>query len=186
MVTGEQTAEAVDEHAARAADQAIARAQALALMLTGQPLTPRLEVAVAAPGPSAERDVLGSSPSRGGALGMPGAGRPRRDVARDRSFWVSILIPLVVFVGLLVAMGAMRGDGTRALLAMGAIAVGILVAVLPSLLRGGRSETDPQETKDVLDVMAGALIALRGQAEPPGSQVGRPGSPQPGRPTPSR
>lgn len=166
MVTGGQAAEAVDEHAARAADQAIVRAQTLAMMLTGQPLTPRLEVAVAAPGPSTERDVLSSSPSRAGTLGMPGAGRPRRDVARDRSFWVSILIPLVVFVGLLVAMGAMRGDGTRALLAMGAIAVGILVAVLPSLLRGGRSEIDPQETKDVLDVMAGALIALRGAADP--------------------
>jgi hypothetical protein len=169
VVTGGQTAEAVDEHAARAADQAIVRAQTLAMMLTGQPLTPRLEVAVAAPGPSAERDVLSSSPTRAGTLGLPGGGRPRRDVARDRSFWVSILIPLFVFVGLLVAMGLMRGDGTRALLAMGAIAVGILVALLPSFLRGSRAEADPQETKDVLDVMAGALIALRGDAEPANS-----------------
>jgi hypothetical protein len=166
VTTEGHTAEGLDEHAARAADQAIVRAQTLAMMLTGEPLTPRLEVAVAPPGPSAERDVLASSPSRAGALGMPGAGRQRRDVARDRSFWVSILIPFVVFVGLLIAMGAMRGDGTRALLAMGAIAVGILVALLPSLLRGGRAEVDPQETKDVLDVMAGALIALRGEAEP--------------------
>ncbi len=166
MVTEGHTAEGVDEHAAHAADQAIARAQTLAMMLTGQPLAPRLEVAVAPPGPSAERDVLGSSPSRASTLGTPGAGGPRRDVVRDRSFWVSVLIPLFVFVGLLIAMGAMRGDGTRALLAMGAIAVGILVALLPSFLRGGRSEVDPQETKDVLDVMAGALIALRGEADP--------------------
>ena len=166
MVTGGHTAEGVDEHAAHAADQAIARAQTLAMMLTGQPRAPRLEVAVAPPGPSAERDVLGSSPSRASALGMPGAGGPRRDVVRDRSFWVSVLIPLFVFIGLLIAMGAMRGEGTRALLAMGAIAVGILVALLPSFLRGGRSEVDPQETKDVLDVMAGALIALRGEADP--------------------
>jgi hypothetical protein len=171
VVTGERAAGAVDEHAARAADQAIVRAQTLAMMLTGQPLAPRLEVAVAPPGPNAERDVLQSSPSRAGVLGMPGAGRPRRDAVRDRGFWVSVLIPLIVFVGLLVAMGAMRGDGTRALLAMGAIAVGILVAVLPSLLRGGRPEMDPQETKDVLDVMAGALIALRGEAEPSGSRA---------------
>ena len=162
MVTGGHTAEGVDEHAAHAADQAIARAQTLAMMLTGQPLAPRLEVAVTPPGPGAERDVLGSSPSRA----APGGGRPRRDVVHDRSFWVSVLIPLFVFVGLLIAMGAMRDDGTRALLAMGAIAVGILVALLPTFLRGGRSEIDPQETKDVLDVMAGALIALRGEAEP--------------------
>jgi hypothetical protein len=171
VVTGGRTAEAVDEHAVRAADQAIARAQTLAMMLTGQPLTPRLEVAVTPPGPAAERDVLAHSPSRDGVLGMPGAGRPRRDAVRDRGFWVSVLIPLLVFVGLLVAMGAMRGDGTRALLAMGAVAVGILVAVLPSLLRGGRPEMDPQETKEVLDVMAGALIALRGGAEPAGSRA---------------
>jgi hypothetical protein len=171
VVTREPTTEGVDAHAVHAADQAIARAQTLALMLTGQPLAPRLEVAVAPPGPSTERDVLASSPAGGATLGMPGAGRPRRDVARDRSFWVSIVIPLLVFVGLLVAMGAMRGDGTRALLAMGAIAVGILVAVLPSFLRGGRTEADPQETKDVLDVMAGALIALRGGAEPTPSRA---------------
>ena len=158
--------EGVDAHAAHAADQAIARAQTLALMLTGQPLAPRLEVAVAPPGPGTERDVLASSPAGGGTLGMPGAGRPRRDVAHDRSFWVSIVIPLLVFVGLLVAMSSVSGDGTRALLAMGAIAVGILVAVLPSFLRGGRTEADPKETKDVLDVMAGALIALRGEADP--------------------
>jgi hypothetical protein len=167
VATRAHTAERIDEHHhVRAADQAIARAQTHAMMLTGQPLAPRLEVAVSPPGPSAERDVLQSSPSRGSALGMPGAGGPRRDVVRDRSFWVSVLIPLFVFVGLLVAMGLMRGDGTRALLAMGAIAVGILVALLPSFLRGSRAEVDPQETKDVLDVMAGALIALRGDAEP--------------------
>jgi hypothetical protein len=170
VVTGGRAAEAVDEHAARAADQAIVRAQTLAMMLTGQPLAPRLEVAVTPPGPHAD-DVLQSSPSRTGMLGMPGSGRSRRDAVRDRGFWVSVLIPLLVFVGLLVAMGAMRGDGTRALLAMGAIAVGILVAVLPSLLRGGRPEMDPQETKDVLDVMAGALIALRGEGDPAGSRA---------------
>ena len=173
MIAGAQQAEHVEDHYARAAEQALARAQTLSVMLTGETLAPRLEVAVPdrgrrdgrepPVGPGTERLAPGA-PSA--ALGLPRLGHDRGP-AGDRSFWIIILVPLVVFAGMLIAL-LVAGDGTATLLAMGAVVIGLVCAIIPAFFRGGaRQESDPRETKEVLDVMAGAIMALRGDLGPP-------------------
>jgi hypothetical protein len=118
--------------------------------------------------PGAEAGGRTTAAARGGALTLASVRTRRRRTAeggaapRDRTFWVSIVVPLVVFAGLLIAIAVVPGEATRALLAIGAIITGLVGAVLPAFSRGDRSPVDPHEAKDVLDVMAGSILALRG------------------------
>jgi hypothetical protein len=158
----------------KAADEALARAQTLSMMLTGEALTPRLQLPVT---PGADVGGRATTAASGGALTLSGVRARRRRASgasqapHDRAFWFAILVPLVVFAGLLVAIAFVPGEATRALLAIGAIITGIVGAVLPAFFRGDRSAVDPREAKDVLDVMAGAILALRGEVRGSGAEA---------------
>jgi hypothetical protein len=152
---------------AQAADEAIARAQSLSMMLTGEPLRPRLELGLSAlarsQGPRLVGDRLGepvAPAARQGALSSWWAGRPRSgDAPEPRYPLKGLLVPLLVFAGLLTTVVVTRGDGTRGVLALGVVAVAVLIVLVPVLARRQGPSVPPAETKEVLDVMAGVILA---------------------------
>jgi hypothetical protein len=154
---------------ARAADEALARAQELSMMMTGEPLAPRLELGVSTLAPpdgrfSAHAPLGGAdAPAR---RGMFAGWRVSRAEARDEAAeprypFKGLIVPLLIFAGMLATMAATSGDGTRGVLALGAVVIGVLIVLIPVFNRRPRPSVDPVEAKGVLDLMAGVVLALR-------------------------
>jgi hypothetical protein len=154
-----------DRLLARAADEALARAQELSMMLTGEPLAPRLELGMSTLAAGDGRVPLGQPETpvaRGMFAGMWGnRARAGDDAAEPRYPFKGLIVPLLVFAGMLTTVAVTSGDGTRGVLALGAVAVGVLIVLIPVLLRRPRPSVNPVEAKGVLDLMAGVVLALR-------------------------
>jgi hypothetical protein len=154
---------------AQAADEAIARAQQLSMMLTGEQLTPRLELGLSALTPSRGPTLVGARlaepiapAARQGGLAGWWPGRARGDAAaaaEPRYPLKGLLVPLLVFAGLLATVVVTSGDGTRGVLALGVVAVAVLIVLIPVLARRQSPGVPPAEAKEVLDVMAGVILA---------------------------
>jgi hypothetical protein len=161
---------------ARAAEEAIARAQEMSMMLTGEPLVPRLELglgALVARPVARGRARLAESiapPPRAGFATWWG-GRPRAGgtaSAEPRYPLKGLLVPLLVFAGLLATVLVTHGDGTRGVLALGVVAVAVLIILIPVLARRqGPASLPRAEIKEVIDVMAGVILASYPAREEP-------------------
>jgi hypothetical protein len=150
----------------RAADEALARAQELSMMLTGEPLAPRLELGMSTLAAGDGRVPLGQPETpaarQGMFAGMLGnRARAGDDAAEPRYPFRGLIVPLLVFAGMLATVAATSGDGTRGVLALGAVAVGVLIVLIPVMTRRPRPSVNPVEAKGVLDLMAGVVLALR-------------------------
>jgi hypothetical protein len=164
-----------EEHLyAQAADEALARAQELSMMLTGEPLSPRLQIATPPPGSGNGRGAfLRDTPVEATVLTRRSGfrtgwrlGQRSGPDGEPGGFWANYGVPLVVFAGLLIAIGVTTGDATRALLALGAVAVAVLIVAIPAVSRRDPSPVDPVAAKSVLDAMAGVIVALRPTDDP--------------------
>jgi hypothetical protein len=167
---------------AQAADDALARAQQLSMMLTGEPLTPRLELGLSALAPSRGPTMVGARlaepvapAARQGGFGAWRAGRPRGGSAaaatEPRYPLKGLLVPLLVFAGLLTTVVVTNGDGTRGVLALGVVAVAVLIVLIPVLARRQGPGVPPVETKEVLDVMAGVILATHPGRDAPAADA---------------
>ena len=70
-----------------------------------------------------------------------------------------LLVPLLVLAGLLVTVLVTHGDGTRGVLALGVVVVAVLIILIPVLVRRQAPSMPRAEAKEVLDVMAGVILA---------------------------
>jgi hypothetical protein len=87
----------------------------------------------------------------------------------------SLLVSLLVFGGLLATVLVTHGDGTRGVLALGVVVVAVLIILVPMLARRQAPGLPRAEVKEVLDVMAGVILAThpRRDAPPDGEEPTR-------------
>ncbi len=157
---------------AKAADEAVARGQEMSMILTGEPLEPRLEVGLAGLAPvratgKAARLAEPIAPTgRQGGL-WPGGRADSGSSSEARYPPRSLLVPLLVFAGLLATVLVTHGDGTRGVLALGVVVVAVLIILVPVLSRRQAPSLPREEVKDVLDVMAGVILATHPRRDAP-------------------
>jgi len=159
---------------ARAADEAVARAQQMSMVLTGEQLEPRLEVGLAglAPVRPTGKGARLAEPivpvvRQGGGLAGWWTGRRVDSSAEPRYPLRGLLVPLLVFGGLLATVLVTRGDGTRGVLALGVVVVAVLIILVPTLARRQAPSVPREEVKEVLDVMAGVILATHPRRDAP-------------------
>jgi hypothetical protein len=172
-----------DRLLAQAADDALTRAQELSMMATGEPLEPRLELGAAtlpiSSVPTLAAAARVAAPGRSSALAGGRPGRPAGEGAAEPRYALKgLMVPLLVLAAILVTMASTDGDGTRGVLALGAVVIAVLIVLIPVLGRRQRPTVEPAAVKGVIDVMAGVILALRpaGADDPAADGAGgRPG-----------